>query len=79
MDNDGEWKLFAYPLIEITNENDLNEKIIKKAISLSQKHSVELMCHPGVNTPHPGIYAEWGMDWDRERQMIIDHLAGVFS
>jgi chitin disaccharide deacetylase len=57
---------------------NVNEKVIKMALALSRKRSVELMCHPGVNTRDPGQYAEWEMDWEREKNMIIDNLAGTF-
>ena len=58
---------------------NINKKIIKKALALSKKYSVELMCHPGINADKAGRYGKWNMDWDRERNALIESLAGKFS
>jgi chitin disaccharide deacetylase len=57
---------------------NVNKQIIQKALDLSQRYSVELMCHPGVNVPDPGPYKDWGMDWDRERKTLLESLSGHF-
>ncbi|MBN2442799.1 MAG: ChbG/HpnK family deacetylase [Spirochaetales bacterium] len=57
---------------------NVTKGIIQKALSFSGKYFVELMCHPGFNIPDSGPYKKWGMDWDKERNTIIDNLAGTF-
>lgn len=57
---------------------NVNQHIIKKALHLSKQFSVELMCHPGMNVSNTGRYEKWGMDWDRERKIILESLAGKF-
>ncbi|MBN1698108.1 MAG: ChbG/HpnK family deacetylase [Spirochaetales bacterium] len=50
----------------------INRSIIKKAARTARYRDVELMTHPGYNTNSPGRYARWKMNWDRERETLLD-------